>query len=107
MDSQTKSSVDAILARIMNLVSRPLSEFNKYDALELVNSLRNAAHDTRHNKEMYYGLVYEAFHAKLDRSNEQFRDFLLPLLGDKDHEKVLDVMTKVEKRNSRVVKRST
>lgn len=53
MDSLTKSSVAALLARIMNLASRPLTEFNKYEALELFDSLKNAAHDAKHENETY------------------------------------------------------
>ena len=51
MDTLTKSSVDNLLKRLMSLASRPLVEFNKYDAL------RNAAHDSKHEKEVYYRLV--------------------------------------------------
>ena len=101
MDALTKSSVAAVLKRIMSLASRPLTEFNKHEALELVDSLKNSAHDAKHEKEHYYRLVYETLRSKLDRSDQQFRDLLLPLLGDKDYEKVLDVVTKVEKRNVR------
>ena len=36
---------------------------------------------------------------KVDEPNDQFRNFFLPLLGDKDLEKVLEVVTKVEKNN--------
>lgn len=52
-------------------------------------------------------MAYEIMRGKLDRSNQQFREFLMPLLGDKDHEKVLDVVTKVEKRHARANQRST
>ena len=107
MDSLTKSSVAALLVRIMNLASRPLTEFNKYEALELLNSLKNAAHDAKHEKEQYYRLAYETMRGKLDRSDQQFREFLMLLLGDKDHEKVLDVVSKVEKRHARASQRST
>ena len=36
---------------------------------------------------------------KINEPNEQFRNFLLPLLGDKDQEKVLEVVAKVDKNN--------
>ena len=34
-------------------------------------------------------------------STEQFHNFLLPLIGDKDHEKVPEIVAKVEKTNRR------
>ena len=46
----TTSSVDNLLAKINNLASRPSPEFNKYEALDLLDALNNAAHDAHHNK---------------------------------------------------------
>lgn len=40
--------------------------------------------------------------SKIDLPNEQFRNFLFPLLGDKDHEKILEIVAKVEKTNHHV-----
>ena len=101
MDMLTKSSVDNLLKRIMNLASRPIAEFNRFEAMELVEGLKNATHDVHHDKEGYYRLVYETLRGKLELPNDQFRNFIFPLLGDKDHEKVLDVISKVEKTNQR------
>lgn len=103
----TKSSVENLLKRLMSLASRPLVEFNKYEALELVDALKNAAHDSKHEKEAYYRLVFETLRGKLDQPNDQFRNFIFPLLGDKDHEKVLDVVAKVEKNNIRQMQKSS
>ena len=43
----TKSSVESSL-KIMDYVSRPLSDFNNYEALEMVESLQHTAQDTKH-----------------------------------------------------------
>ena len=107
MDTLTKSSVDNLLKRLMSLASRPLVEFNKYEALELVDALKNAAHDSKHEKEAYYRLVFETLRGKLDQPSDQFRNFIFPLLCDKDHEKVLDVVAKVEKSNLRQIQKSS
>ncbi len=95
------SSVPSLLKKIMTLASRPLVEFNKYEILDLVEALKNASHDAQHDKANYFRLVYETLRGKLDHTDAQFRALLLPLLGDKDYEKVLDVVAKVEKRASR------
>jgi len=107
MDMLTKSSVENLLRRLMSLASRPLVEFNKYEALELVDALKNAAHDSKHEKEAYYRFVFETLRGKLDQPNDQFRNFIFPLLGDKDHEKVLDVVAKVETNNIRHMQKSS
>ena len=103
----TKSSVDNMLKRFMSLASRPLVEFNKYEALELVDALKNAAHDSKYEKEAYYRLVFETLRGKVDLPSDQFRNFIFPLLGDKDHEKVLDVEAKVEKSNLWQIQKSS
>ena len=56
MDMLTKSSVDNLLKRLLILASRPLVEFNKYEGLELVDALKKAAHDSKHEKKAYYRL---------------------------------------------------
>ena len=45
-------------------------------------------------------LTCETLRSKLHScSDAQFRQLLLPLLGDKNQEKILDIMAKVEKSN--------
>ena len=99
MDALTKSSVDNLLEKIRHLASRPVPEFNRFEALDLLEALKNAAQDTKHEKAGYFRLSFETLRGKADEPNYQFRNFLLPLLGDKDQEKVLDVVAKVEKNN--------
>ena len=101
MDSLTKSSVDNLLEKIRHLASRPVLEFSRFEALVLLEALKNAAQDTKHERAGYYRLTFETLRGKTDEPNDQFRNFLLPLLGDKDQEKVLEVVAKVEKNNRR------
>lgn len=96
------SSVDQLLSRIQQLTTRPVPEFNRYDALALVESLKNTAHDTHHEKAGYYRLTFETLRGKMDETDERFRNFLLPLLGDKDQERILDIVSKVEKKHQGV-----
>ena len=49
-------------------------------------------------------IIASRLSGKADEPNDQFRNCLLPLLGDKDQE-VLEVVTKVEKNNRRKFKR--
>ena len=101
MDALTKSSVDNLLEKIRHLASWPVPEFNRFEALDLLKALKNAAQDAKHEKAGYYCLTFEILRGKVYEPNDQFRNFLLPLLGDKDQEKVLEVVTKVEKNNRR------
>ncbi|KAK3732310.1 hypothetical protein QZH41_020462, partial [Actinostola sp. cb2023] len=91
VESLTASSVESLLVKIRNLATRPSPEFNKYDALDLLEATKNAAHDSKHEKAGFYRVAYETLRGKMDQPDEQFRSFLLPLLGDKDHERGLAV----------------
>ena len=97
MDTLSCASVEGLLTKIKNLASHPIVEFNKYKVLDLPEALKNTARDVRHEKEGYFRLAYETLRGKLDQPNQMFRSFLLPLLGDKDHEKILGIVAKVEK----------
>ena len=89
----------SLLEKIRHLASRPVLEFNRFWALDLFDPLTNVAQDTKHEKEGYFCLAFETLCGKADEANNQFHNFLLPLLGDKDQEKVLEVVAKVEKNN--------
>ena len=101
MDELTTSPVDGLLEKIRLLASRPIPEFNRFEALNMLEALKNAAQDAKHEKGGYYKYTFETLREKVALPNDQFRNFLLPLLGDKDQERVLDVIAKVEKNNRR------
>ena len=42
----TKSSVESSVQGIMNYASRPFADFNKYEGLEMLESLQHSAQDT-------------------------------------------------------------
>ena len=99
LDAFTASSVDNLLDKIRHMDACPVPEFNKFESLDLLEALKNAAQDTKHEKVGYYKFAFETLRGKINEPNEQFHNFLLPLLGDKDQEKVLEVVAKVEKNN--------
>ena len=101
-----QASVENELKKFMLYASRPLSEFKKFEALEMLEALQNVSHNRKHEREGYYCLVYQTARSKVELLNEYFRSLLLRLLGDKDHERVFDTVTKVEK-NFRPKNRTT
>ena len=58
--------------------------------LDLLEDLKNATQDTKHENSGYFRLAFETL-----------RNFLLLLLGDKGQEKVFEMVGKVEKNNRR------
>lgn len=101
LDALTKASVESVLHRLMNYIARPLTEFNKYEALEMTEKLQNSAHDRKHPKERYYRVVYQTIREKMEVPPAQFRALLLRLLGDKEQERVSEIVSKVEKNFTR------
>ena len=70
METITKSSVESSLKKIMDYASRPLSDFNKYEALEMLESLQRTAQDTQHERQNFYRLVYQTVRGKLDMPSD-------------------------------------
>ena len=51
--------------------------------MDFIEAINNMAHDSQHTKANYYKIVYETRRSLVnDYSDEQFRAYLLPLLGD-------------------------
>ena len=59
--------------------------FNKYEVLDMLEILHNKAADGNHDKK-YHRLVYQTAREKVDSSKDHFKDLVMRLLGDKDHE---------------------
>ena len=51
----------------------------------------------KHHIEGLYKVAYQTVREMMDLSKDQFRSLVLRLNGDKDDEKVLDIVSKVEK----------
>lgn len=53
MDALIASSIDSLLDRIRHTASRSVPEFNRLEALDLLEALRNVAQDVKHEKASY------------------------------------------------------
>ena len=86
-----------VIRRVLDYAARPLSEFNKYEAIDILETLQNTSWDNQDEKREFYRLVYQTARRKVDLPKEHFRALVLRLLGDKDHTKVYEAVAKVEK----------
>ena len=61
MDALIASSVDNPLAKIniRHLASRPIPQLGRFEPLDLLEALKNAAQDTKHEKAGYFRLAFE------------------------------------------------
>ncbi|KXJ28524.1 uncharacterized protein LOC110239161 [Exaiptasia diaphana] len=94
----TRLTLKGVIKRIMDYVTRPVSEFNKYEAVDLLlESLQNTARGNQDGKKEYYRLVYQTARSKIDLPKDHFRSLVMRLLGSKDHTTVFEAVAKVEK----------
>ena len=102
VEAVTNASPEKLLEQILAYASRPLTEFNKYEVLEMLETLHNKAADRNHDdRKNYYRLVHQSAREKVELSKDHFEDLVMRLLGDEDHERVLDIVSKVEKKSNR------
>ena len=81
----------------MDYSARPLSEFNKYESIDILETLQNTSQDNHDEKREFYRLVFQTARGKVNLPKEHLRALVLRLLGDKDHTKVYEAVAKVEK----------
>ena len=74
-----------VIRKMLDYTGRPLPEFNKYEAIDILETLQNTSRDNQDEKREFYRLVYQTARGKVDLPKEHFRALLLRLLGDKDH----------------------
>ena len=72
MDALTKSSADNLLEKICHLASRPVPEFNRFEALDLLEALKNTAQDTKHEKRVIFASRLRLFVGKLMNPTTSF-----------------------------------
>ena len=97
LEKDRQDTVDGVLSRIFQLIHTKDTPFSKDAAFDLVISLKMVAKETKHPKAGYYSAVLQALREKMAVSNEQFRDYISGLLGDKDQEEVFKKLSQVDK----------
>ena len=79
LEMVTNASPGNLVGRILAYASRPLTEFNKYEALEMLETLQNKATVAKHDKTTYYQLVYQTAKEKVETSKSQFKSLVMHL----------------------------
>lgn len=87
--------MDSTLADIRLLLKAP--SFSKDQALDLLLNLKMVAKETNHPRAGFFDEAFRSLREKSATPDVQFRKYLEVILGDKDQQKVLDMMSKVDK----------
>lgn len=95
LEDAQKATVDSLLDEIRHFVKSPI--FTKDKALDLLLDLKLVARETKHTRMGFFDAILKTMREKVTVSQEQFKKYLEVLLGDRDQEKVLDMIAKVDK----------
>ena len=95
LEDAQKATVDSCLEGFRHLIKSPL--FTKDRALDRLLNLNMVAKEATHPKSGFFEAVFRALREKTGATDVQFTKYLEVLLGDNDHEKVLESIAKVEK----------
>ena len=79
------------------MINRVDTKFSKEEAFDLLIELKSTATSEGHKNAAHFKAVYNALKTRLSSPSEQFKKYLAALIGDKEQEKVLDIMSKVDK----------
>ena len=97
LEEKQKPSVHPMKKSIVQYAFRQLADFDKYRAMEMAESLRNVALQVKDKKADYYASVYAILQERISKPTEQFKNYVLSLLGDRDKEKIMEAVNKVDK----------
>ena len=91
------NDVPAHLSKITSYGFRREEDFDKYDALNMVEQLATAAKLSGHEKASTYDAIACTLREKLPFTKKQFKAYFVALLADKEYAKVLKAVAKVDK----------
>ena len=86
-----------MLSQIRRLVASKSLLFSKDHALDCLLQLKILSKESNHPKAGFYSAILDALREKISCHDDQFKKYISVLLGDKDQEKVLDMISKVDK----------
>ena len=89
--------MEAILTKILLEARSKSLAFTKENALDQLLNLKVVAMEGKHEKAGYYAAVFQALKEKMSAPEDQFKRYLIVLLGDKEEEKVHEKLAKIDK----------
>ena len=97
LEDKQKPPVADLKKSIIQYASRPPCDFDKYKALEFIGNLKDSAANCKDKKADYYASVHSKLMEGISKPIDQFRSYILALLGDRDYEKIVESLAKVDK----------
>ena len=97
LEKSQKPTVDHLKKSIIQYALRQATDFDKYEALQKIEQLKVISRELKDKKADFFASVYATLLERVNRPNSHFKDYVLSLLGDRDYEKIMEAVTKIDK----------
>ena len=97
LEEKQKPTVASLKKAVVQYSARPTLDFDKYKALDMIDQLRYVAVQLRDKKADYFSSVHSLLLEKVNKPTEQFKNYVLSLVGDRDYEKIVETVAKIDK----------
>ena len=97
LEERQKPSVEEMKKEVLQYALRPIADLDKHVVLEKIENLKNIARDKKDSKADYYAHVYTTLQERIFKPANQFKNYVLSLLGDKDYAKIIETVSKIDK----------
>eukprot|EP00794_Sanderia_malayensis_P021263 gene21263-23339_t len=97
LENRNRPTVSSLKKGIIQYALRQTSDFDKYEALAKVESLKNVSKDLKDKKADHYANTHAALLERIDKPTSVFKDYILSLLGGRDYEKIIESVSKIDK----------
>lgn len=82
LEEKQKPSVASLTKAVIQYSARPTLDFDKYKALEMIDQLKNVAVQLKDKTADYLTSVHSLLLEKVNKPTEQFKNYVLSLVGD-------------------------
>ena len=98
LESQQKASdIDAQIDRLSSYGLRHATDFDKYSALSMAESLASDAKQHNHPKASFLAVASQTLRGHLQKPTKLFQAYFLALFADKEYSQILDRISMVDK----------
>ena len=97
LENRSKPTVPSLKKGILQYALRQTSVFDKYIALEKIETLKIVSKDLKDKKCDYYASTHAALLERINKPTNVFKDYVLSLLGGRDYEKIIESVSKIDK----------
>ena len=107
LERKQQPTVDSIKRDIVQYALRQSTDFDKHLAIEKIEYLKHVARDLKDKKADYYSSVHSILLERINKNGDQFKTYVLALLGDRDYERIIEAVNKVDKTFNKMTNPST